>query len=229
MNISQLSPNMQQLSQYGRVEVPHGYVMEPTAENASSSNASSSSSSSSSGMQVTGSAVPVSQRVNYFGGGTPPRAPAPGGLFSPRLPAYGKGGNDPNPDDGAEAPRRPRPGQRQARVLFTPTGFYLPFGIPLHNEDGTIRIEVGGKKKQDFIQYIPATKSSRANMKFKLWFNKYSLYATGEIQAGESRGALARELVLKSVGEMESTFHRWDRNLINFDGSCGDPANGFPP
>ena len=28
---------------------------------------------------------------------------------------------------------------------------------------------------------------------------------------------------------MEATFNRWDRNLINYDGSCGDPANGYPP
>ena len=113
--------------------------------------------------------------------------------------------------------------------MFTPAGFYLPFGIPLTNEDGTITIDVAGKKKQDFVQYIPDTKSSSSNMKFRLWYSKISLYAIGEIQSGESRGALARELVLKAVGEMETTFHRWDRNLINFDGSCGDPANGYPP
>ena len=63
------------------------------------------------------------------------------------------------------------------------------------------------KKKRNFVQYMPATKNSRANMKFKSWMSQYSLYAIGEVQSGESRGALSREMDLKKTALGASINH----------------------
>ena len=121
-------------------------------------------------------------------------------------------------------PGQARPFGRQPKKLFTPHGFYLPFAAPLSHSQGRVVIEVSGKRKEFLAHCIPATKNGRANVKFKSWMLQYSLYAIGEIQSGDSRGALASQMVLNSFGEMKTTFEKWDQNAISYD-----PAAGVEP
>ena len=130
---------------------------------------------------------------------------------------------------------------RQTHQLYTPSNFRLPFLVLISTMTTAVQatmasniphinVTVNTRKKRDFPLYIPATSTTKHNMKFRDWMRLYDLYSQGELMSGIERSELARGLIDK-FHDIEIRRHliRLPDNVINKEGKPGDGSVENPP